>query len=207
LPPYRTRVILLNMSIKSDEQLVVDYIKGDEKALELLIQRYLTRVYQFANKYLQNKDEAEDLAQEVFVKVWKNVHKFKADFKFKTWIYTITKNACLDYLKKKNRPIVFSELDDLENNWGFADSLADKTPSVLENLQQGEGIKALNFAIEELSPIYRSTVNLRYNEDLKFREIAELLSESVDTIKTRHRRAIKSLKNIFAQKIRNNKKK
>jgi RNA polymerase sigma-70 factor, ECF subfamily len=188
------------MSIQSDEQLVVDYIKGDEKALELLIQRYLTRVYQFANKYLQNKDEAEDLAQEVFVKVWKNVHKFKADFKFKTWIYTIAKNACLDYLKKKNRPIAFSELDDPENNWGFADSLADKTPSVLENLQRKEGVKALNFAVEELSPIYRSTVNLRYNEDLKFREIAELLSESVDTIKTRHRRAIKSLKSIFEQK-------
>jgi RNA polymerase sigma-70 factor, ECF subfamily len=203
LPLPRASVILLDMSIQSDEQLVVDYIKGDEKALELLIQRYLTRVYQFANKYLRNKDEAEDLAQEVFVKVWKNVKRFKADFKFKTWIYTIAKNACLDYLKKKNRPIVFSELDDEKNNWGFADSLADKAPSVLENLQQREGIKSLNFAVEELSPIYRNTVNLRYNEDLKFREIAELLNESVDTIKTRHRRAIKALKSIFEK---NNKK-
>jgi RNA polymerase sigma-70 factor (ECF subfamily) len=188
------------MSIFTDEQLVVDYLKGDEKSLELLIQRYLTRVYQFALKYLKSEDEAEDMAQEVFVKVWKNVHKFKADFKFKTWIYTITKNACLDWLKKKNRPVVFSALDVEQNNWGFADSLADRTPSVLSALQTQEGIKALNFAVEELPPIYRNTVNLRYQNDLKFREIAEVLHESVDTIKTRHRRAIKSLKNIFKTK-------
>jgi len=185
------------MSILTDEQLVVEYNKGDEKSLELLIQRYLTRVYQFAYKYLQNQDEAEDMAQEVFVKVWKNVKKFKADFKFKTWIYTITKNACLDFLKKKNRPVVFSDLDNEENNWGFVDSLADTRPSALEVIKSQEGVKALNFAVEELAPVYRSTVNLRYNEDLKFREIAEVLNESIDTIKTRHRRAIKSLKSIF----------
>ncbi|MDD5527656.1 MAG: RNA polymerase sigma factor [Patescibacteria group bacterium] len=188
------------MSILTDEQLVADYAKGNEKSLELLIQRYLTRVYQFAFKYLQDKDEAEDAAQEVFVKIWKNVHKFKADFKFKTWLYAITKNVCLDWLKKKNRPIAFSALDDKDSDWGFADSLADKTPSVLETLQRNEGIKALNFAVEELPPIYQSTVNLRYQEDLKFREIAEVLRESIDTIKTRHRRAIKSLKNIFQRK-------
>ncbi|HTX86969.1 MAG TPA: RNA polymerase sigma factor [Candidatus Nanoarchaeia archaeon] len=191
------------MGIFSDEQLVVEYIKGDEKSLELLIQRYLTRVYQFALKYLRNKEEAEDIAQEVFVKVWKNAHKFKADFKFKTWIYTITKNACLDWLKKKNRPIVFSALDVEKNDWGFADSLADRTPSALDALQTQEGLKALNFAVEELPPIYRNTVNLRYREDLKFREIAEVLRESVDTIKTRHRRAIKSLKNIFQREKMN----
>jgi RNA polymerase sigma-70 factor (ECF subfamily) len=186
----------------TDEQLVVEHIKGDEKALELLIQRYLSRVYQFAFGYVHSQDEAEDLAQEVFIKVWKNAKKFKPDYKFKTWVYTITKNVCLDYLKKKNRPLTFSELDNEANNWGFSDSLVDKTPSVLEEIKNGEGVKALNFAVEELSPIYRSTVNLRYNEDLKFREIAELLNESVDTVKTRHRRAIKSLKDIFQRKSR-----
>jgi RNA polymerase sigma-70 factor, ECF subfamily len=188
------------MSIFTDEQLVADYIKGDEKSLELLIQRYLTRVYQFALKYLQDKDEAEDMAQEVFVKVWKNIHKFKTDFRFKTWIYTITKNACLDWLKKKNRPLTFSELNDENNNWVFADTLADQKPSALETIQANEGVQALSFAVEELPPLYRSTVNLRYQEDLKFREIAELLHESIDTIKTRNRRAIKSLRDIFGKK-------
>jgi RNA polymerase sigma-70 factor (ECF subfamily) len=188
------------MNILSDEQLVADYVKGSKESLELLIQRYLTRVYQFALKYLQDKDEAEDMAQEVFVKVWKNIHKFRADFKFKTWLYTVTKNSCLDWLKKKNRPITFSELDTEENNWGFVDTLADHSPSALEALQRNEGIKSLSFAVEELPPLYRSTVNLRYNEDLKFREIAELLHESIDTIKTRHRRAIKSLRNIFGKR-------
>ncbi len=190
------------MSIFTDEELVAEYLKGDEKSLELLIQRYLTRVFQFANRYLQNKDEAEDISQEVFVKVWKNVHKFKANFKFKTWLYTITKNACLDWLKKKNRPVAFSALDDEENNWGFVDSLADRTQSVLETIKKNEGAQALNFALEELSPIYRNTVNLRYQENLKFREIAEVLHQSVDTIKTRHRRAIKSLRKIWQRKNR-----
>jgi RNA polymerase sigma factor (sigma-70 family) len=188
---------LLYMSMATDEQLVAEYLHGDEKALELLIQRYLTKVFQFANKYLRNKEEAEDISQEVFVKVWKNIKKFKADLKFKTWLYTITKNACLDFLKKKNRPIPFSKMDDDENNWSFSDSLADKSPSALESMQTREGVQSLSFAIEELSPIYRNTVALHYNEDLKFREIAEILQESVDTIKTRHRRAIGMLKNII----------
>ncbi|HTW96577.1 MAG TPA: sigma-70 family RNA polymerase sigma factor [Candidatus Methylomirabilis sp.] len=185
------------MNNLTDEQLVAAYRQGDDESLELLIQRYLNQVYSLVFRYLPDQDEAEDLTQIVFVKIWKNIGKFKLERRFKTWVLTIAKNCCLDFLKKKNRPIPFSELDREEEDFVFAESLADKKPSALENLYRRETARELAFAAEKLSPAYRETVRLRYEEDLKFREIAELLKEPLETIKTRHRRAIRSLRNFF----------
>ncbi len=91
------------MSMLTDEQLIKNYLIGDNKALELLIKRYLTPIYNFVLRYVKNTSEAEDVTQEVFVKVWKNLKKFNDNYKFKSWLYTIAKNTSLDYLKKKKK--------------------------------------------------------------------------------------------------------
>jgi RNA polymerase sigma factor (sigma-70 family) len=185
------------MSHISNEQLVVQYLQGDDRALESLIRRNLAEIYGFVYSYVQKKDEAEDLTQEVFIKIWKNIRRFKTDRKFKTWALTIAKNTCLDFLKKKNRPLPFSELGNEEEGLAFADNLADKTPSVLEFLQKEEGVRELNFALEKIPVEYRRTLALRHEEGLKFREMAELLKEPIDTVKTRYRRAIEQLRELF----------
>jgi RNA polymerase sigma factor (sigma-70 family) len=187
------------MNYLSDEQLIAEYLKGKDHALEFLIQKNLRMVYNFVCRYVRQKDEAEDLTQEVFVKVWKNIKKYKADYKFKTWVLAVARNVCLDFFKKKNQPMPFSELENEENGVVFADTLADRTPSVLEMLKRREAAKELSFAVEELPPAYRQTLDLRYQDDFKFREIAELLKEPLDTVKTRHRRAIEALKKIFSR--------
>lgn len=89
------------MLANSDEQLVVSYLKGDEKALEILIKRYLKLIYSFAFRFVSNSQEAEDIAQEVFIKMWRNLKKFDKNKKFKSWIFSIAKNTCLDTMKKK----------------------------------------------------------------------------------------------------------
>ena len=85
----------------SDEQLINNYLKGDEKSLEILIHRYLKPIYNFVYRYVNNKQEAEDVTQEVFVKTWRNLKKFKRNKSFKTWIFSIAKNTAIDSFKKK----------------------------------------------------------------------------------------------------------
>ncbi|MFA6919366.1 MAG: sigma-70 family RNA polymerase sigma factor, partial [Patescibacteria group bacterium] len=89
------------MSEYLDEQLVQQYLSGDEKSLEVLIQKYLKPIYNFVYRYVGDMANAEDLTQEVFVKVWKNIKKFDRKKSFKTWIFCIAKNTAFDYLRKK----------------------------------------------------------------------------------------------------------
>ncbi len=98
------------MKTYTDEQLVTNYLKGDEESLEILIKRYLRPIYSFTFRFVGDSEIVEDITQEVFVKVWRNLKKFDKNKKFKTWIFTIAKNACLDWQKKKKTlPLYFAE--------------------------------------------------------------------------------------------------
>ena len=178
----------------SDEELARAYIKGDNEALNALIARYLNSVYNFIFKYVHNEYAAEDVTQEVFLKLWKNINKYDAKYKFKTWLYTIAKNTALDHLKKKGL-IAFSDMVSVENEDGFYDPALTTTDFLPEKiLEKIEDVSMINHAVKTLSPKYREVLTLYYNSELNFREIAQLLKESINTVKTRHRRALLTLK-------------
>ncbi len=182
----------------SDEKLIESYIKGESQALENLIKRYLTPVYNFILGYVKEVPVAEDVTQEVFVKVWKNLKKFKPEYKFKSWLYEIAKNTCLDYLKK-NKALTFSELDNFNDN-SYSECLLDeKSISPLEIASLSGDAGLVNSAMEKLPEKYKTTLNMRYQQGLKFREIAEIMQESIDTIKTRHRRALIYLRKLIGK--------
>ena len=86
--------------MQTDDELVLRALKGDDEALRLLVERYLKQVYRFVFHYLPSSEDAEDVTQEVFVKVWKHLRKFHRDQNFKTWVFTIAKNTALDFLKQ-----------------------------------------------------------------------------------------------------------
>jgi len=175
----------------TDEQLVANYIKGDESALEELIARHLNPMYNFVFKYVHIEAVAEDVTQEAFVKIWKNIRKFDQKKKFKTWAYTIAKNTALDHLRQKGM-IAFSELENTE--------FASRNPLPEESMDKLADMQVMGHAVSKLPTKYRQVVNLYYNDELNFREIAELLSESINTIKTRHRRALIYLKQRLSDK-------
>ena len=100
-------MVMFNRMNRSDEQLVWDYLKSDEKSLELLIRRYLKPIYSFVYRYVGKAHDADDVTQDVFVKVWRNLKKFDREKSFKTWIFAIAKNTAFDHLKKK-KAIPFS---------------------------------------------------------------------------------------------------
>jgi len=186
------------MKTYTDEQLVANYLKCDEKSLEVLIHRYLKPIYSFVYRYI-GSEEAEDITQEVFLKMWRNLKKFNRNKKFKTWIFTIAKNTCFDWQKKK-RAVPFSELEHKMGDKSFAENIPDTHLLPNELLEKIDIANFLKTALEKLSPKYLIVLLLRYNDHFTFREIAETLGESIDTIKTRHGRGIAILRKILKEK-------
>ncbi len=176
----------------TDEQLVEFYLKGDSKALDFLIQKNLDAVYNFVFKYVHTIEEAEDVTQETFIKAWQKLNKFNAQYKFKTWLFTIAKNTALDHLKKRGL-IPFSHLENETNN-NYADNLSSHDPLPEELMIRIEDMQMIGLAVDKLPKKYHQIISLYYNDQLNFREISELLKESINTIKTRHRRALPYLK-------------
>jgi len=193
----------------SDQKLISLYLAGDEKSLEILFNRYLKMIYSFIYRYVGDQEAAEDVAQEVFVKVWKNLKKFNprknrfANFKlrrqknFKTWLFKIAKNASIDFLRKK-KIIPFSSFDNEDGN-ALTDTLADPAPLPDALLERQDLANLLTRALAKISFKYRAVLLLRYNNHFTFREIAESLDEPLNTIKSRHRRALIILKKILGK--------
>lgn len=165
----------------TDEQLVTNYLlKGNQESLEILIKRYLKPIFSFVFRFLREKQDAEDVTQEVFIKVWKNLKKFDRKKSFKTWIFTIAKNTCLDWQRKNKKQPIYLAKTFNEPTYFFDDSLEK--------------------ILKELSPEYRLVLILRYNDHLKFKEIAEILEKPLNTVKSYHRRALFLLKNYLKEK-------
>ncbi|MFH1423500.1 MAG: sigma-70 family RNA polymerase sigma factor [Candidatus Nealsonbacteria bacterium] len=173
----------------SDQQLITNYFAGDDEALEVLIKRYLKPIFGFTYRYVGNYQEAEDITQEVFIKVWRNLKKFDRNRSFKTWIFAIAKNTAFDHLKKK-KAIPFSNFENEKGENSLINKLADFIIPPKEPL--------LGMAVEKLPSKYRTTLSLHYNDQFTFREIAETIGESINTVKSRHRRGISLLKKLLA---------
>ena len=183
---------------KSGQELIADYLNGDSQSLEVLIRRHLGPIYSFVYRYVGNRQDAEDITQEVFIKVWRNLKKFDQQKSFKTWIFSIAKNTAIDFLKKK-KMIPFSEFDNEGGENTIIETLADPSSLPQELLEKAGMAQTLNAAMEKLSSQYRMVLFLRYNDHFNFREIAESLGEPLNTIKSRHRRALVMLKEQLQQ--------
>ncbi len=181
----------------TDEQLIKHYLRGDEKALEELIRRYLPLIYNFSRRYTGDSDNASDIAQEVFVKVWKNIKRFDTSKNFKAWIFTVAKNTALDWLKKRNA-IPVSLLKEYQEDEEFLNNIADPNQiSIIDQIYKKSLSQNLSFAIEKLPSKYNAVINLHHKKDLKFREISALLNEPINTIKSRYRRGVAILKKLL----------
>jgi len=179
--------------ILPDKKLIQQYLKGDEKSLEILIKRYLKPIYSFVYKNVGNVSAAEDVTQEVFIKVWRNLRKFDRKKNFKPWIFQIAKNASIDFLRKK-RTIPFSRFENKNGQNVLSENIAAAPLDLVGKISDK---KILTAVIRTLTKKEQKIINLRHNDGLSFKEIAEKFQESINTIKSRHRRALANLrKNI-----------
>ena len=173
----------------NDAELVENYLKGDKAALEQLIQRYFKQVFLFAKSYVKQDVLAEDVTQEVFVKVWQKLKQFDPEKKFKTWLFQITKNTCIDLLRKNKSILSAGQIDEqlMEDSLG---KIADDRPLPQDLLDSKGFEEKLDQIIAALPLLYAQTVRLHLQHDLTFQEIADVLAQPLNTIKSRYRRAL-----------------
>lgn len=182
----------------SDSELITQYLQGSGKALDTLVSRHFKAVFFFAKTYVKNDAEAEDITQEVFVKTWKNLNKFKHEKKFKTWLLQITKNTCIDFLRKQKNFIASETLDEQQMAENL-ERIIDKAPLPEELFVAAEFSLKLEEVLSRLPISYKTVVVLHLHNDLTFQEISEILNEPINTVKSRYRRALINIKQNFTQ--------
>ncbi len=175
-----------------DKQLVKRYLKGDERALEQLIKRHVDAVYGFALSYVKSRAEAEDVAQETFIKVWKKLKQYDQEKSFRAWLLAITKNTALDHLKKK-RAVPFSSFENEAGDNVLLQTYKSDLPSPMAEMMQNELAGEMAGLRSALSPKYQKVLDLKIDNDFTFREISLALMEPLNTVKSRYRRALEAL--------------
>jgi len=189
---------------KEDKELIKEFIAGNPKSLEIVIDRYLKPIFNYVYRITNERNETEDIVQEIFIKVWKNIRKFDQKQNFKTWIFTITRNTAIDWLRKRKN-VVFSELDpktDSDDERSFAEKILDIEPLPDEIFMRKELEKELENALLKIKPNFREIIFLRYKEDLTFQEIAEIVDKPLNTVKSQWRRALQNLRKIIIEEKR-----
>lgn len=178
--------------------LIEQSIEGNQEAFEQLLDRHMRGVYLFAYRYVRNVDDAEDVVQETFIRTWKHLKRFDTSKNFKTWIFVIAKNVALDLIKKK-KPALFSQLteeDDALDAYLAPYVEGSEFPDAIFERKLSEA--NLKNVMAKLPTAYRTVLHMRYDDQLKFWEIAEVLGESIDTVKSRHRRGLIMLRDLFS---------
>ena len=169
---------------------------GDDSAFEKLMDRHKESIFRFIYRFTQNESIAADLAEETFVKVYFNAHRFKPKAKVTTWIFTIALNLCRDYQRKQSRRNFYSldkKLDNLDNK-PLIDTISSEKINPLEETVKQETLKAVREAIEKLPRKLKVALILFAIEGRPHKECASLLNCSVKTVETRIYRAKKILR-------------
>ena len=187
-------VVVRYMAI-TDEKLVQDFLRGEQKALETLIDRYLKPLYNFSFHLVGDGQVAEDIVQETFVKVWKHAASFDGSKKFSTWVFAIAKNAAYDFLKKK-KTLPFSSFENEEGN-SVLENIEDETILYSEKLlARMDAVSDVQDFLSSLSPQAKAIILLHHQQGFSLVEIAKILDTPANTIKSKYHRAIIFLKNM-----------
>lgn len=189
-----------NNSVEGNEQTLVAAAKaGSQTAFEELVQRYEQRVFHVAQTVVQDREDAEEIMQDAFVNAFKNLHQFRGDSRFYTWLTRITINAGLMKLRRR-RPVVLSIDDPIQCEKGvLMRELKDSRPTPEHHYLQAELHEALAKSIGQLSPIYRTVFELRDVEGFSTEEVARVLNLSVCAVKSRLQRARFQLQGALSQ--------
>jgi RNA polymerase sigma-70 factor (ECF subfamily) len=193
LHPSEKNLLILQ---ENDAALVQYYRHGNADAFSILVERHLSSVYSYAYRITQNAALAEDIAQETFIKAWKKIGSFKDGGNFKTWLFSIAHNTAIDFLRQEKH-FVFSDFDAKNQPDTLAHIITDTAPTPHARAIINEHNDMVSQALNRLHDIDRAIMTLHYNEGFSFVEIGEILKTPHNTVKSRHRRALKILQGFM----------
>ena len=182
----------------SEEQLVRRAQQGDNGAFEELLLLHQKKVYNLCLRMSANQDDALDLSQEAFIKAWRSIGQYQFEASFSTWLFRLTSNVCIDFLRRKKRRQETSLTESYDDSDEGAElSLPDVQPLPEQQAITNETKMELAQAMAQLAPDHREILQLRVIEDLPYEQIADILGVRVGTVKSRLARARLSLRKIL----------
>jgi RNA polymerase sigma-70 factor, ECF subfamily len=178
---------------ENDNELVQRYLAGDEEAFYDLVSKYKNPITNFITRIIGNYDQAVDLTQETFLRVYKSLRKYRSDYQFSTWIYRIASNLAIDELRWRKRRGLFERRkttpEEQERENGQEEQVVDTRRSPDELCADAQYRKLIQDAIQTLPPVYRTVFVLNAVEEMDYEQISEVLGCSLGTIKSRLHRA------------------
>ncbi|AUC80982.1 RNA polymerase sigma factor [Lacinutrix sp. Bg11-31] len=190
----------------TETEFIKQLINKSQLAYSILLDDFQQKVFATCISFVPNTEDAEDIAQEVFVEVFNSIHKFKGDSKLSTWIYRITTNKCLEFIRKKNTKKRFAFLQSITGNAIPMDKTAYFTEMnhpgvVLENKETSE---TLFYAINQLPEAQRVVFTLNKIDGKSYKEISEITNKSLPSIESLMFRSKKSLQKLLENFYKNN---
>jgi RNA polymerase sigma-70 factor (ECF subfamily) len=159
-------------------EIIEKAIAGDEYAFRLLVEKHQVFAYSLSYRFVSSQDDAADITQEAFIRLWKNISRYRPEVKLTTWLYKIITNLCLDYLKSKHRKHQ-KRMRPIDNHHSIMDPVGTDQP-----LLDQEFKRLVLEMTNELTPKQKAVFILRDIEELEMKEISEILSMSAGNVKS-----------------------
>ncbi|HMV26561.1 MAG TPA: sigma-70 family RNA polymerase sigma factor [bacterium] len=186
---------------KEDFEFIARAVGGDQKAFELLMNRYRPQIFGLMYRMVHKSEEAEDLVQEAFMKAFTSLSNFNYEYAFSTWLYKIATNNCIDHLRKKKLQTYSIDAPVQYKDSEYQIEIPDLTYHPEKEMMRNERTQMIKGAIEELPEKYKRVIFLRHSEELSYEEISEMLNIPIGTVKARIFRAREMLNKFLKGKI------
>lgn len=176
----------------SDEMLCISARSGNIFAFDILIDRWEKKIYSLACRMLLNKEDAEDAAQDIFLKVYSKIHMFNGNSSFKTWLYSVALNSINDHIRKSKRKHSMVGDDELNDKISLKNS--DDKHNPFENMKKEQSINYLKQSLNKLPEKQKTVLILKEYNELTFEEIADVVRCPVSTVKSRLYKGLENLR-------------
>jgi len=187
------------LTLIDDNEIIREYVEsGSERAINALVRKYRKFVYSTALRFLGSYDDADDAAQEAFIKAYESLKQFRGESSLKTWLYRITRNVCVNQMRKKKFYSVFSS----ESEDSYLE-IPSEDRGVEQDIENKEFEKEFTKALNKLPEKQRETFALRYFEEMPYEEISKMVGVTVGGLKANYFQAVQKLAKVL-KKTNNN---
>ena len=186
------------MPEKEDGELVKQVLAGDDSAYAVLVERYRARVFSTATRFARNRSELDDLAQDIFIRIWKGLKTYRADAPFEHWLMTVSVRTCYDFLRKhrkrREREVLVDEMPSVSMS---GDGMFSGDSSDEKQRRQREAWEVVQGLMEKLNEKEQLVITLMELEEKSVKEVASLTGWSESNVKVRAFRARNKMREIF----------